>query len=162
MGFHPMPEIDMGCSLDRRSGPSFIERDATGVRDGSSMVDCVWNVMTHARKPDLIFRQNGLDHLNRLGWGWGWGGGVSSVDYWQPRCAPSAVVMLDTSCSEVVWRVLANHSIRQFPLHFPSRVSPCAIIFQLDSTSPMTAGHNDTVLTNATCSRLPKRRAKRG
>jgi len=34
-------------------------------------------------------------------------------------CA-SAVVMLDASCSEVVWRVLANHSIRQFPLQFPS------------------------------------------
>ena len=47
---------------------------------------------------------------------------------------PSAVVMLDTPCSEVVWRVLATHSIRQFPLHFPSGASPCAITFQLDST----------------------------
>jgi len=36
-------------------------------------------------------------------------------------CA-SAVVMLDTPCSEVVRRVLATHSIRQFPLHFPSHV----------------------------------------
>ena len=27
-------------------------------------------------------------------------------------------------------RVLATHSIRQFPLHFPSRASPCAIRFQ--------------------------------
>jgi hypothetical protein len=32
-----------------------------------------------------------------------------------------------------VW-VLATHSIHQFPLHFPSHASPCAIIFQLDST----------------------------
>jgi len=40
-----------------------------------------------------------------------------------------------TPCSEVVWRVLATHSIRQFPLHFPSRASPCAITFQLDSTT---------------------------
>jgi hypothetical protein len=31
-------------------------------------------------------------------------------------------------------RVLATHSIRQFPLHFPFCVSPCAIRFQLDST----------------------------
>ena len=46
----------------------------------------------------------------------------------------SAVVILDTPCSEVLWRVLATHSIRQFPLHFPSRASPCAIMFQLDST----------------------------
>jgi len=42
--------------------------------------------------------------------------------------------MLDTPCSEVVWRVLATHSIRQFPLHFPYRASPCTIRFQLSST----------------------------
>jgi len=47
-------------------------------------------------------------------------------------CA-SAVVMLDTTCSEVVWRVLATHCIRQFPLNFPSRASPCAITFQMES-----------------------------
>jgi hypothetical protein len=47
-------------------------------------------------------------------------------------CA-SAVVMLNTPCSEVVWRVLVTHSIRQFPLHFPSRALPCAITFQLHS-----------------------------
>jgi hypothetical protein len=40
--------------------------------------------------------------------------GVSSVGCWQPRCA---VVMLDAPCSEVVWRVLATHSICHFPLH---------------------------------------------
>ena len=32
-------------------------------------------------------------------------------------------------------RVLATHSIRQFPLHFPSRVSPCAIRFQTHSNT---------------------------
>ena len=48
-------------------------------------------------------------------------------------CA-SAVVMLDTPCSEVVWRVLATHYIHHFPLHFSSRASPCAITFQLEST----------------------------
>ena len=31
-------------------------------------------------------------------------------------------------------RIMSTHSIRQFPLHFPSRASPCAIRFQLDST----------------------------
>jgi len=39
-------------------------------------------------------------------------------------CA-SAVVMLDTPCSEVVWRVLATHSIRQFP---PSIPLPCGTV----------------------------------
>ena len=44
----------------------------------------------------------------------------------------STVVMLDTPC----WgSVEATHSIRQFPLHFPSRASPCAITFQLDCTT---------------------------
>ena len=51
-------------------------------------------------------------------------------------CA-SALVMLDTPCSEVVRRVLATHSNRQFPLHFPSRASQCAIAFQMDSTFRM-------------------------
>ena len=32
-------------------------------------------------------------------------------------------------------RVLATHSIRQFPLHFSSRASPCAITFQLESST---------------------------
>ena len=31
--------------------------------------------------------------------------------------------------------LLATHSIRQFPLHFPSPASPCAIRFQTHSTS---------------------------
>jgi len=41
---------------------------------------CIWNVMTHAQKPDFVFRRKARVYLNRR-----WG--VSSVDYWQPRCA---------------------------------------------------------------------------
>ena len=37
----------------------------------------------------------------------------------------SAVVMVDRPCSDVVCRVLANHSIRQFPFHFPPSVTVC-------------------------------------
>ena len=44
-----------------------------------------------------LYARNGPVHLNRPA-----SGGVSSVDCWQPRCAASAVVMLDTPCSEVV------------------------------------------------------------
>ena len=58
-------------------------------------------------------------------------------------CA-SAVVMLDTPCSEVVLRVLATHCIRQFPLHFPSHTSPCAITFQLDSSTNLLRNSLDT------------------
>ena len=59
-------------------------------------------------------------------------------------CA-SAVVMLDTPCSEVVWRVLATDSIRQFPLHFPSRALPRAITSQLQSTNSYQTASNTRV-----------------
>ena len=31
------------------------------------VVDCVWNVMAQAQKPDFVFRRNGRVHLNRRG-----------------------------------------------------------------------------------------------
>jgi hypothetical protein len=89
-------------------------------------VECVWNVMAHTQKPDFVFRRNGRVYLNRRG--------RQFTRLLAAEVCPSAVVMLDTPCSEVVRRVLATHSIRQFPLHFPSRASPCAITFQLDYT----------------------------
>ena len=90
-------------------------------------VDCVWNVMAQAQKPDFVFRRNERVHLNRQG-------RQLSRLLAAEVCAP-AVVMLDTPRSEVVWRVLATHSIRQFPFHFPSRSSLCAMTFQLDSNN---------------------------
>ena len=81
--------------------------------------------MAHAQKPDFVFRRNGRVHLNRRG--------RQFSRLLAAEVCVSAVVMLDTPCSEVVWRVLATHSIRQFPLHFPSRASSCAIAFQLGS-----------------------------
>jgi hypothetical protein len=90
-------------------------------------VDCIWNVMAHAQKPDFVFRRNGRVQLN-------WRGRQFSRLLAAEVCA-SAVVMMDTPCSKVVWRVLATHPICQFPLHFPSHVSPCAITFQLDSNN---------------------------
>jgi hypothetical protein len=83
--------------------------------------------MAHAQKPDFVFRRNGRVRLNRQG--------RQFSRLLAAEVCALAVVLLDTPCSEVVWRVLATHSIRQFSLHFPSRVSPCAITFQLDSTN---------------------------
>jgi len=40
-------------------------------------------------------------------------------------------LMLDTPCSEVVWRVLATHSIRQIP---PSLTLPCVTVWHHIST----------------------------
>jgi len=90
-------------------------------------IDCVWNVMSHAQKPDFVFRRNGRIHLNRRG--------RQFSRLLAAEVCASAVVMLDTPCSEEMWRVLATYSIRQFPLHFHSRASPCAITFQLESTT---------------------------
>ena len=95
----------------------------------TSLLDCFWNVMAHAQKPDFVFLRNVRIQLNRQG-------RQFNLLLAAEMCA-SAVVMLDTPCSEVVWRVLAAQSIRQFPLHFPSRASPCAITFQLGSTSSL-------------------------
>jgi len=70
--------------------------------------------MAHAQKPDFVFRRNGPVYLNR---------------YWRQfsrllaaELRASAIVMvikLDTKCSDVVWRILATHSIRQFPPSLP-------------------------------------------
>jgi len=83
----------------------------------SQYADCVWNVMAHAQKPYFVFRRNGRVHLNRRGRQFS---RLLSAEVWA-----SAVVMLDTPCSEVVWRVLATHSIRQFPL---SLSHPCVTV----------------------------------
>jgi len=67
--------------------------------------------MAHAQKPDFVFQHNGRVHLNR------WGRQFSRL--LAAEVCTSAVVMLDTPCSEVVWRVLATHSTRQFPFTSP-------------------------------------------
>jgi hypothetical protein len=90
-------------------------------------VECVSNVIAHPQKPDFVFRREGRVHSNRQG--------RQFSRLLTAEVYASAVVMLDTPCSKVVWRVLATHSICQFPLHFPSRASPCAIRFQLDSNT---------------------------
>jgi len=82
--------------------------------------------MEHAQKPDFVFRENGRVHLHQRG--------CKFSRLLADEVCASAVVMLATPRSEVVWRVLATYSIRQFPLHFPSRMSPCALTFQLEST----------------------------
>jgi len=100
-------------------------------------VDCVWNEMAHCR---LRLKCDGTLAETRFGLSvkrtspFKSAGGRQFSRLLVAEMCASAVVMLDTPCSEVVWRVLANHSIRQFPLHFPSRASPCAITFQLWST----------------------------
>jgi hypothetical protein len=84
-------------------------------------VDCVWNVMAHAHKPDFVFRRNRRFHLNRRG--------HQFCRLLAADVCESAVLLLDTTCSEVVLRVLATHSIRRFPL-------PCVTLCHHISTRP--------------------------
>ena len=70
--------------------------------------------MAHVQESHLVFKRLGPGHLNRRG-------RQFTRDSVAEVC-PSAVVMMDTTFSEVVLRVLLTHCIRQFPLHLPSRV----------------------------------------
>ena len=82
--------------------------------DGCDRVICVeasWNVMVHAQKPDFVFRRNGRVHLN-------WRGRQFSRVLTAEVCA-SAVVMLDTSCSEVVWEYGPPTQFASFPFTSP-------------------------------------------
>jgi len=64
--------------------------------------------MAQAQKPDFVFRRNGRVHLNRRV--------RQFIRLLAAEVCASAVVMLDTPCSEVVW------SGTGYPLHSP--VSP--------------------------------------
>jgi len=79
--------------------------------------------MAHGQKSDFFFRRKGRVHLNRRR--------LQFIRLMAVEVCVSAVVMMDKSCSEVVWRVLATNSIRQFRLQFPYRASPCTITFHL-------------------------------
>jgi len=84
--------------------------------------------MAHAQEPDFVFRAKRTSPFKSAG-------GRQFSRLLAAEVCASAIVMLDTPCSEVVWRVLATHCIRQFPLHLSSRASPCAITFQPESTA---------------------------
>jgi hypothetical protein len=85
-------------------------------------VDCVWNVMAHAQKPDLVFRRNGRVHLNRRGRQFN-----RLLDCELCTSACRVCTARASLCSAVIWRLLVTHSIPLFPLYLFSRTSPCAI-----------------------------------
>ena len=85
------------------------------------------NLMAHTQKPHFFFRLNGRVHLNRRG---------VSV---QLTAGNRGVRISGSNAGYTMLRgrvsVLATHSIRQFPLHFPSRASPCAVTFRTQYTT---------------------------
>ena len=87
------------------------------------LVDSVWNVISHAQKPDFVFRRNGQVHLNRQE--------RQFSRLLAAEVCASAVVMLGTPCSEVVWRILATHSIQPVSSSLPL---PCVTVCHHIST----------------------------
>ena len=97
--------------------------------------------MAHAQKPDLVFQRNGRVHLNRRGC------------QFSRLLAVEECGSADSDCIDRVptysARLLATHSIRIFPLHFPPpRASPCAIRFRTRHTFQMPRCGNCTVHTD--------------
>jgi hypothetical protein len=84
---------------------------ACAIHAGYLRVDCVWNVMAHAQKPDLVFRRNGRVHLNRRG--------RQFSRLLAAEVCASAVVMLDTPCSEVAWEYGLPIPFASFPVTSP-------------------------------------------
>jgi len=68
--------------------------------------------MAHAQKPDFVFRRNERIHLNRRG--------RQFSQLLAAEVCASAVVMLDTPCSEVVWRVWLPTPFASFPFTSPT------------------------------------------
>jgi hypothetical protein len=74
-------------------------------------VDYVWNVMAHAQQPDFVFRRNGRVHLNRRE--------RQFSRLLAAEVCASALVMLDTPRSEVVWEYWLHTPFASFPFTSP-------------------------------------------
>jgi hypothetical protein len=111
-------------------GQDAVSLDKRFPRFRRNEVDCVWNVMAHAQKPDFVFRRKGRVHVNRRE-----GGQYSRLLAGELCTSACRVCTARASlCSAVMWHLLVTHSILLFPLHFSFRASPCAITFQTQST----------------------------
>ena len=82
--------------------------------------------MAHAQKPDFVFRRNGRVHLNRRG------ASVQSTTHSRGERISGSNAGYTMFRGSVKGTGYPLHS--PVPLHFPSRASPCAITFQLEST----------------------------
>ena len=79
--------------------------------DESHVVELVRNLMAHAQKPGFVFRLNGRVHLNRRG--------SQFSRLVAAEVCVSALVMLDTPSSEVVWEYWLLTPFASFPFTSP-------------------------------------------
>ena len=88
--------------------------------DQNNIVDCIWNVMAHAQKPDSVFHQNEQVHLNQRG--------RQFSRLLSAEVCASALVMLDTPRSKVMWEYWLPTPFTSFPFTSPPvrhRVPSC-------------------------------------
>ena len=98
-----------------------------------SSVEHVWNLMAHTKKPDLVFQRNGQVHLNWQSF--------QLIRLLAAEVCATAVVMLDTPCSEVECNITGNtlhsHVSPSFPL-------PCITMCHQVSTELYLIGYKIT------------------
>ena len=75
------------------------------------ILDCVWNVVAHAQKPDFVFHRKGRVHLNRQG--------RQFSRLLAAEVCASALVMLDKPRSVVVWEYCLPTPFASFPFTSP-------------------------------------------
>jgi hypothetical protein len=101
----------------------------------AAQLACAYHKITHNLHGRLCLKCDGTRAETRFRLWWNWRVHLNrqgrQFSLLAAGVCASAVVMLDTPCSEVVWRVLATQSISQFPLHFPY---PCVSACQHIST----------------------------
>jgi hypothetical protein len=103
--------------------PSHVSPCANTFQLDSTKVDCVWNVMAHAQKPDFVFRRNGWVHINRRG---------ASV---QSTAGSRGVRISGSNAGYTMFRGSAKGT--DYALHFPvspSLLLPCVTMCHYIST----------------------------
>ena len=120
---------DMQCSSYWRHADRFMPKItayfAIALRR-TDLVDCVWNVMAHAQKPDFVFRRNGRVHLNRRG--------ASVQSTAGRRAVHISLQSLYCSCKPVF---CSHVTLTGYPLHSlvsPSLLLPCITVCHHIST----------------------------
>ena len=94
----------------------------------NTYIDCVWNVMVHAQKPDFVFRRNGRVHLNRRG------ASVQSTTY------SRGVRISGSNAGYTTFRASVKGA--GYPFHSPSLPLPSVTVCHHIST-----GHNVRIST---------------
>jgi hypothetical protein len=86
-------------------------------------LECVWNVMAHAQKPDFVFRRNGWVHLNRRG------------RQFSPTIGSRGIRISGSNAGYTMFRGSVKGT--GYPLHSPVSASlplPCVTVFHHIST----------------------------